>query len=80
MNVVQEDIVVKANGQDASAVEPIFLLGKSPSRNEATDVEESTGAGGLGKGSPKVRISLWKTSVHVHIFSPYLSEHDMHEL
>lgn len=60
MNAVEKDIVVKANGQDASAVEPIFPLEKSPHKSEATDVEKSTGARGLGEGSPKVCSSLWK--------------------
>ncbi|GAB4840275.1 hypothetical protein Ancab_021039 [Ancistrocladus abbreviatus] len=52
-DALPQNLEVKGDDQDAYTVDPSFSVGKSPLQNDASAVEKSSGARGLGEGTPK---------------------------
>ena len=53
-NVVPEVGDGRNDGVDDYVAEPSFSVGKSPPQNGVAAFEKTSGAGGLGEGTPKV--------------------------
>lgn len=49
-----ENLDDKSVGVDTSVADLSFNVGKSPQQNGVTSFERTSGAGGLGEGTPKV--------------------------
>ncbi|GFZ16123.1 protein kinase superfamily protein [Actinidia rufa] len=58
INIASETLGGKSEDVDTSVVDPSFTLGKSPPQNGINAFERTSGAGGLGEGTPKSERSV----------------------